>query len=129
MTTSILESVKKMLGIDKDCQAFDTDIIIHINSALMAVTQLGVGPSDGFMVNGYDETWEDLLGDAETIFAACRSYIFLRVRILFDPPSSSYVLSAYEDQIREYEWRLTINHDERRMNDAGNNGIPNGSGP
>lgn len=103
---SILTSIKKLLGIEEDYTQFDSDIIIHINSSLMYLNQLGVGPKT-FVISDKTKTWEDYLGENENI-EAVKSYIYLKVRLIFDPPTSSSVLDAMERQIKEFEWRLTV---------------------
>jgi hypothetical protein len=102
---SILDTIKKMLGIYDD--SFDTDIIVGINTAFMSLTQLGIGPTNGFSIIGSDETWSDFLEDL-TNFAGVKSYIYLKVRILFDPPTNSSVLDSYNREISELGWRLNI---------------------
>lgn len=107
MSNSVLLSTKKVLGIDADYTAFDQDIIMHINTALMAVSQLGVGTSNDMEI--FDETtlWSDLLGNF-TAYNAVKTYVYLRVRLLFDPPTTSFLLKAQEEQLREYEWRISV---------------------
>lgn len=107
MDTSILNSTKKILGIASDYTAFDLDIITHINTAFSTLTQLGVGPTDGFMIEDADANWADFINTDKELNSV-KSYIFLRVRLLFDPPSTSYLITAYQDQIKELEWRLNI---------------------
>lgn len=102
---SILTSIKKLLGVQEDYDHFDTDIIIHINSALMTLNQLGVGPAEGFFITTDEQTWEDYLGES-TRFEAVKSYIYLRVRMLFDPPANGTLVEAMNKQIAEFEWRL-----------------------
>lgn len=104
---SILTSIKKMLGIEQEYTQFDLDIILNINSVLMTLSQLGVGPETGFAIIGAEETWDDFLGD-RTDLESVKSYIYLKVRLLFDPPTSSFVLEAMERQINEFEWRLNV---------------------
>lgn len=104
---SILTSIKKLLGIHEDDDAFDTDIIIHINSVLMILTDIGVGPTEGFAIAGKSETWDDFLGDGVN-YEAAKTYIYLKVRSVFDPPASSAALEAMNNQIKEYEWRLNV---------------------
>ena len=103
---SILNSIKKMLGIAPDYDAFDPEIIMHINSAFMILNQLGVGPLKPFRINNAIQVWEEFLplGDIDAV----RSYIYLRVKILFDPPQSSSILQAYDAQIKELEWRMNV---------------------
>lgn len=103
---SILISIKKLLGIAEDYTQFDPDIIMHINSALMVLNQIGVGPEKPVSITDQLNTWQDTLGDIDNI-EAVKSYIYLKVRILFDPPSGS-VLEALNRQIDEFEWRLSV---------------------
>lgn len=107
METSILTSIKGLLGPDADYDVFDQDIIIFINSALATLTQLGVGPSGGFRITGATETWSDFLGDAQDLDSV-KSYIFMKVKMAFDPPANGSVLNAYEEACKEYEWRLNV---------------------
>lgn len=108
MEESILLSVKALLGPDADYDVFDQDIVIFINSAIATLTQLGIGSSEGFEITGEDETWEDFLGEDMRRINSVKTYIFMKVRLAFDPPASSYVLSAYEDSCKEFEWRLNV---------------------
>lgn len=108
---SILDSIKKMLGIDPDDDAFDTDIIININSVFMVLNQIGVGPAECFSITSNTELWNDFMVDAINI-AAIKSYIFLKVKVLFDPPAGSVVLDAMLSQISELEWRLNRQAEE-----------------
>jgi hypothetical protein len=102
---SILTSIKKMLGIAEEYEHFDPDIIMHINSAIMSLTQIGVGPSNGFMIEDETTAWSDFIPEAINL-EAVKSYIYLKVKLLFDPPTNSTVIASYERQITEYEWRL-----------------------
>jgi len=104
---SILVSVKKMLGIEQDYTHFDSDIILNINSVLLSLNQLGIGPTTGFIITGDDETWSSFIGDREDI-EAVKTLVYLKVRLVFDPPSNAFVLEAMERQIKEFEWRLNI---------------------
>lgn len=104
-TESILVSIKKLLGLAADYDAFDADIIMHINSVLMVLTQLGVGPEGGFAIHGADEQWSDFL-PATPMLEAVKSYVYMKVRLMFDPPASSSVLESFNRQIAELEWRL-----------------------
>lgn len=103
---SILTSIKKLNGIDEDCIDFDTELIIHINTVLMILTQLGVGPSEGFFIDSDSDLWEDFLKDDLNKLEAVRSYVYLKVKLVFDPPSSSSVMEAMKMTINELEWRL-----------------------
>jgi hypothetical protein len=111
MESSILNSTKKVLGIAEDYAAFDEDIIMHINTAFSTLAQLGVGPAEGFMIEDDTAVWADFIA-TDFQFNSVKSYIFLRVRLLFDPPTTSYLLSAYEKQIEELEWRLNVHREE-----------------
>lgn len=104
---SILTSIKKMLGIEEEYEHFDPDIIMHINSVFMILTQLGVGPSEGFTIEDKFSAWTDFVSDTAKI-EAVKSYIYLRVKLLFDPPLSSAVIESIKRMIDEYEWRLNV---------------------
>lgn len=104
---SILTSIKKMLGIDEEYDHFDADVIFHINSALMTLNQLGVGPKDGFFVSTDEQTWEEYLGESKKL-ESVKSYIYLRVKMLFDPPANATIVEAMKQQIAEFEWRLNV---------------------
>ena len=103
----ILTSIKKLLGIEEDQTCFDQDIIMNINSVLMILNQLGIGPNEGFTITGYTETWTDLLGERKDL-EAIKTYIYLKVRLLFDPPTSGFVLDSMERNITQLEWRLNV---------------------
>ena len=104
-TESILQSIKKLLGIAPEYEVFDTDIVMHINSVFFILQQLGVGPKTGFKIEGGTETWSDFLPDSPNL-ESVKSYVYLRVRLLFDPPLNSSVIESINCQISEYEWRL-----------------------
>lgn len=106
-TNSILNDIKKLLGIAPDYTNFDTDIIININSVFMILNQLGVGPKEGFKITGADETWDNYITDKDDL-EAVKTYIWLKVKIVFDPPLNSTVMEAHKQMISEYEWRLNI---------------------
>lgn len=110
MCDSILQTIKKLIGIDENYNAFDLDIMIAINSAFSILNQLGVGPEKMFSISGPDETWSDFFSDSERIDLV-KSYIYLKVRLLFDPPSTGVLHEAIERQISEFEWRLMIQVD------------------
>lgn len=107
METSILTSTKKVLGIAASYKAFDEDIIMHINAAFSVLNQLGLGPVDGFMIEDDSTEWEDFDVPLNQL-SLIKTYIFLKVRLLFDPPTTSYLVEASQKQIEEYEWRLNI---------------------
>lgn len=104
---SILTSIKKLIGIDEEYTQFDTDIIIHINSVLMVLTQLGVGPSEGFMISDEYSTWEDFIGN-KPYLNSVKTYVYLRVKLLFDPPPSSAAIESSKKLADEFEWRLLV---------------------
>ena len=103
---SILQSIKKLLGLDEDYDAFDDDVMMHINSVLMILTQLGVGPKNGFSITVEEETWEDYLGEDISKLSAVKTYVYLKVKTMFDPTSSSVVNEATKEMLKELEWRL-----------------------
>lgn len=104
---SILVSIKKMLGISEDVKIFDADIIIHINSVFMILNQLGVGPSKGFSITDATSTWSEFIPNESSI-EAVKSYVYLKVRLLFDPPTSSAAIESYNKMIAEFEWRINV---------------------
>lgn len=104
---SILKSIKKLLGIQEDYTHFDQDIILHINTAFMVLNQLGVGPETCFYIEDDTSEWEDFLDGAQNI-EAVKTYIYLKVRLLFDPPANSTITKSIEDAISEYEFRLSV---------------------
>lgn len=104
---SILVSIKKMLGISEDVKIFDADIIIHINSVFMILNQLGVGPSKGFSITDETSTWSEFIPNESSI-EAVKSYVYLKVRLLFDPPTSSAAIESYNKMIAEFEWRINV---------------------
>ena len=107
MSDSILTSTKKVLGIVEADESFDDDILMHINSAFVTINQLGIGPEVGFMIEDATPTWDDLLaGDIR--LNSIKSYIYVRVRLLFDPPQTSYLIEAMDKQRLEMEYRLGV---------------------
>ena len=110
MDDSILDSIKKILGMPPDYDAFDTDLVIHINSVVGILAQLGVGPVGGFSISDNTTLWKSYLGDSKDL-EMVKSYIALKVRMVFDPPTIGAVMDAMKEQIREYEWRLNVQVD------------------
>ena len=106
--TNILKSIKKNLGLDENYNAFDHDVITHINTCFFTLEQLGIGPEEGFVVEDGTEVWTDFTDDeiGRSAMNALQTYIYLKVRLLFDPPATSYHIDAIEEQIRELEHRL-----------------------
>lgn len=106
---SILTSIKKLLGITEEYTQFDDDIIMHINSVFLNLHQLGVGPEDGFSISDATAVWEDFTSLASNIpLNAVKSYVYLKVKLLFDPPLSSAVIESTNRMISELEWRLNV---------------------
>lgn len=105
--SSILTDTKKILGIAEEYTAFDQDIITHINSVFVILNGLGIGPEEGFDISDDTAVWTDFLGDDKRLNSV-KSYVYLRVRLLFDPPQTSFHISALENQYKELEWRLSI---------------------
>ena len=108
---SILDTTKKMLGLDADYDVFDIDVITHINSAFAQLAQLGVGPDEGFEIEDSNKLWADFLGTNKLINFV-KSYMYLKVRMWFDPPTTSFDLAAKEKQITELEWRMNVAADK-----------------
>lgn len=102
---SILTSIKKLLGIEESYEIFDPDIILYINSAFSALTQLGIGPEEGFSIKDKTTIWSEYLNNDPRL-DLIKNYVFLKVKLIFDPPTSSSVQSAYERMIQELEWRI-----------------------
>ena len=107
---SILTSIKKLLGIAEDYTHFDNDIIMHINSVFLILTQLGVGPPEGFVIQDATALWTDFVADDKNL-ELIKSYTYLKVKIMFDPPLSSAVLDSINQLIKEYEWRIQVASD------------------
>ena len=106
---SILISIKKLLGVPEEYSQFDPDIIIHINTAFMNLTQLGVGPQKGFYIEDSETTWDEFVDtDRNAEFNAVKTYIYLKVKLLFDPPLSAAVMESIKNTIAELEWRLNV---------------------
>ena len=105
MYESILTSFKKLLGIPEDYEHYDADIIMHINSVFMILNQLGVGPSNGFSITDKTAVWNNFISDNNNL-EAVKSYVYMKVRLLFDPPLSSAVMECMNRMISELEWRL-----------------------
>lgn len=108
MEESILTGTKKILGIAADYTIFDHDIITHINSALSNLNQLGIGPVDAFYIEDSSAVWADLDITPVNQLSMVKTYIFLKVRMLFDPPTTSFLIEATNNQIKEHEWRLNV---------------------
>lgn len=103
---SILTSIKKLLGLTEEDKSFDSDIVIHINAVLATLNQLGVGESTGFAISDDSSSWKDFVGDNLPLIGLIRTYVYLKVRLVFDPPTSSFVVESIKQSISEYEWRI-----------------------
>jgi hypothetical protein len=116
VSDSILTSTKKVLNLSNGYTPFDADIIMFINTALSTLNQLGVGPDDGFMIEDDTATWETFLG-SDPRLNHIKTYVYLRVRLLFDPPTTGYMIEAVEKQIKELEWRLNVQREDVKWTD------------
>lgn len=104
---SILTSIKQQLGYEKADTGYDAEIITHINSVIMDLRQLGVGPAEGFEIEDETSTWQDFLGDNVKKFSGVKTYIFMRVKLIFDSATmSSALIESYNKQCERFEWRL-----------------------
>lgn len=108
---SILTSTKKLLGITEEYTHFDADLIMHINSVFTILAQLGVGPKEGFRIEDELATWNDFLQTESVLLDSVKSYMYLKVKLVFDPPLSGTVMEAYNRMISELEWRLNVTVD------------------
>jgi hypothetical protein len=106
--TSILDSIKQMLGISTEDTNFDRELVIYINGALMVVNQLGIGP-EGYMIQDSTNEWSEFLLD-RTDIELVKTAVYLRVRLIFDPPQNSFLVTAIKDQLAEYDWRLSVSN-------------------
>lgn len=121
MEESILNDIREMLGIkDPSYDVFDTDIMVNINAAIGILNQLGIGV-EGFFLTTSGQTWTDLLGEKQYGFQLVKQYVYLRTKVVFDPPTSGFVLDAYNDQIKNLEWRLNVIHEveEKKQEESG----------
>lgn len=124
MTTSILTSTKKMVGLTEDDESFDLDIITHINSVFSTLNQLGIGPDAGFMIEDKTALWSEFTDMEDPRYNAVKSYVYLRVRLLFDPPQTSFGIEAQRQQVTELEWRLNVLREGEKWTDPNPNPIP-----
>lgn len=120
---SILTSIKKLLGIEVDYTHFDDDIIIHINGVFSDLTDIGVGPSEGFLIKDATSVWSDFLPEIPpALFELVKRYIYLKVKLIFDPPLNSSVTESINKQIAEAEFRLHINAANLKAEEENQNG-------
>ena len=121
---SILTSVKKLLGITPECTNFDSDIIMHINSVFLILNQIGVGPSKGYRITDEFNTWDEFIPEDNPRLEAVKSYMYMKVKLLFDPPSSSSVMESTNRLLSELEWRIytevdkSSNREEESQNES-----------
>lgn len=108
MTSSILLTIKKMLGIAEEYHAFDIDIITNINAVFLSLNQLGIGPTIPYYITGEDETWMGFMGDQKRYLAGVQTYVYQRVRLMFDPPTNSFLVDALQRSCQELEWRFSV---------------------
>lgn len=118
MTDSILDSIKKLVGLEADYTPFDVDITIHINSAFATLHQLGVGPTSGYQIVGQASKWNEFTQDDVTLNNV-KTYIYVYVRIRFDPPTSAAALNAFQAMEKEYEWRLNVAGEQKEAANVG----------
>lgn len=116
MSDSILTSTKKVLGIEEAYEVFDVDILMHINSVFSTLDQLGIGPDAGFVVTDKNATWSSFL-ENDSRLNSVKTYVFLRVRLLFDPPGTSYLIESLRRQAEELEWRLNVYRETQEYED------------
>jgi hypothetical protein len=108
---SILNSTKKVVGLSETDTSFDLDILLHINSVFSVLNQIGIGPVEGFMVEDSAVTWDTFMGNDPRLNSV-KTYVYLRVRLLFDPPNTSFVIESMNKQIAEFEWRLNVQRED-----------------
>lgn len=111
MSDSILLSTKKALGIDATYDVFDPDLVMFINAALSTLEQLGIGPVGGFSIVDDAATWSAFLG-GDPRYNDVKAYVYLRARLLFDPPSTSFLITAFNEQRQELEWRMNVRREQ-----------------
>lgn len=113
VSESILKSIKKLLGIDPTMDMFDLDICMNINSALANLNQIGLGPHQGFIVHGPDETWSEFLGvNNMQVLQNAKQYVYIWVKRVFDPPGATNHLTALDNTLKELEWRISTGREE-----------------
>jgi hypothetical protein len=110
MEDSILKTIKTMLGLNTDETCFDTELIVMINSTLSTLNSIGVGPEEGLQITGEDETWNSLLGN-RTILNEAKTYVYVKVKLMFDPPANSWINESMKKTADEYEWRMSAKMD------------------
>lgn len=114
---SILTSVKKLIGIDKEDTAFDPDVIMHINSSFLVLSQLGVGPDEGFYINDDTAVWTDFVSNNMLLLNYVKTFVYLKAKLVFDPPSSSIAVQSMQEMVKEHEWRIV--HENEKNTGSG----------
>ena len=110
MEESILKTIKQLIGCPDDFEQFDMDLTIHINSAFATLTQLGVGPKEGYRITGVDNVWNEFEDDPQKL-SLIKDYVYIKTRLLFDPPTSGSLMDSLKEQLKEMEWRLYMLYD------------------
>lgn len=118
ISKSVLSSVKKMLGIPPEYTQFDPELVIHINSVFSILTQLGVGPDEGFSIKDSKDAWSDYIPEGKAL-EDVKTYVYLKVRLIFDPPQSSAAIEAMKQLASEFEWRINVGVDVEEVNYEG----------
>lgn len=111
MSSSIMDDVKHMLGLLPAETAFDSDVMIHVNTIFTTLHQLGVGSDEGFMIEDNSTQWDEFITDDR--LNGIKSYMFLRAKLLFDPPQVGFVIASMDRQIAELEWRIRLEAEEQ----------------
>lgn len=112
MEQSILKSTKKLLNVGPDDPSFDLDIMTHINNAFSNLHDIGVGPTDGFVIDGDEEVWADFLDGDKVKLSKAKTVVYTTARLAFDPPTSGFLKDALEGQLKEALWRLNVNREQ-----------------
>lgn len=110
MEESILKTIKQLIGCPDDFEQFDLDLIVHINSSFATLTHLGVGPKEGYRITGADNVWSEFEDDAKKL-SLIKDYVYIKTRLLFDPPISGSLMDSLKEQLKEMEWRLYMLYD------------------
>lgn len=111
MADSILQTTKKALGIEETYTAFDAELTMHINSVLADLVQLGIGPVNGFVLDGDQSEWKDFLGEDKNL-SSTQTYVYLRIRLIWDPPATSFAIDSMQKQIDRAEYRLNVHRED-----------------
>ena len=110
MEESILKTIKQLIGCPDDFEQFDLDLIVHINLAFATLTHIGVGPKEGYRITGADNAWSEFEDDAQKL-SLIKDYVYIKTRLLFDPPISGSLMDSLKEQLKEMEWRLYMLYD------------------